>query len=147
MPSKNVSSKRKTSTKKNKSMKGGWKYNKKINSLMSRKRGGRCGCNSFFNGGGFGDNVTDAKNVVPLNNYSGDDPSRHVSTEHTGMTGGRRKRSKRGGGIIGYGPNDAISNMGIVPNMNGTANGILSTMGLVNPAAYSQMNTKISSIV
>ena len=49
MPSKRVSIKRKTSTKKN--MRGGWKYNKKTKSpkerihQMSRKKGGSCGCN------------------------------------------------------------------------------------------------------
>lgn len=92
MPSKNVSSKRKTSTKKNKSMKGGWKYNKNRNSLMSRKKGGSCGCNKFFNGGGFGgNNVTGAGNVIPLNSYSAGDPSREFSNEHKGMMGGRKR--------------------------------------------------------
>lgn len=144
-------SKKTLKTKKRKSMKGGWKYRRNTKSRRSRKMGGQCGCNKFT--GGFGDNVGDAKGVIPLNSYNAGDPSRDVMTEHKGMMGGKRKRMGKGkgkmsGGILsGYGPNDVVSNFGIVPNMQSNVNSMYSTMGLVNPAAYSQQNVKTSSMV
>lgn len=159
---------------------GGWKYsikgrNKKASrhsKILSIPRdgslrvvGGKCGCaaSKFFSGGD--SNVADAKNVIPMADYS-NDPQRLMTIGNLPQTGGRRKTMRiirsmhskggkcqtcgkkiKGGFFSLYGSPNAVSSFGVSPDMNGVTNSIFSTQSLTNPMVYSQDSLKQSTIV